>query len=267
MPTSPLKRRPAVRTNYDLLAAHYDENPYRQKDTDPLLRQFLAERGLDAAQLVALDMGCGTGNQLAANWQAWPQAKWFGLDLFAGMLKQAVTKAGTAVWIQGDNALPPFRAGVFDYISNQFSFHHVRDKVGMVRGVYRLLKGNGRFTMTNVVPRQMPNWIVYQFFPEAYAIDLRDFLPLEALVGLLMQTGFVNVRVETEHWTQPHDLHDFATAVQQRHHYSQITTLSETDYQVGWQRIQTALAKAPAALDSEICLMTLTANKIVKRET
>jgi len=263
MPTSPLKRRPIIRTNYDLLAAHYDDNPYRQKEADPLLRQFLTERELEAAQLAALDMGCGTGNQLAANQGEWPQAQWFGLDLFAGMLHQAATKTRAVAWVQGDNALPPFHTGAFDYISNQFSFHHVRDKVGMVQGVHRLLRGNGRFTMSNIVPRQMPNWIVYQFFPEAYAIDLSDFLPLEALVGLLTRSGFVNVRVETEHWVQPHDLGEFATAVQQRHPYSQITTLSETDYQVGWRRLQTTLATRgrPAQLNSEMCLMTLTADK------
>ena len=267
MPTKPLERRPGIRTNYDLLAAHYDDNSYRQKEADPLLHRFLAERDLDAAQLVALDMGCGTGNQLVANRQAWPQAHWFGLDLFAGMLRQGIAKTDAVSWVQGDNVLPPFRAASFDYISNQFSFHHVRDKVGMVRGVYGLLRPNGRFSMTNIVPRQMPNWIVYQFFPEAYAIDLYDFLPLAALVGLLERNGFVHVQVETEHMVRPHDLREFATAVQQRHPYSQITTLAETDYQVGWQRVQSALAEAggrPMLLDSEVCLMSLTADKAGK---
>lgn len=256
--------RADVRTNYDELAAHYDEHPYRQKEVDRQLQQFLAERGLSADELIALDMGCGTGSQLAVNSRAWPQARWVGLDLFAGMLQQGLPKARGVNWVQGNNAQPPFRTACFHYISNQFSFHHVRDKTGMMRAVYRMLRGNGRFTMTNIVPHKMPNWIVYQFFPETYATDLRDFPSVEGLVMMLQQIGFSHVHVETEHWIRSHALRDFANEVQQRHPYSQLTTLSEIDYRAGWQRLQIALAQAntePVWIDSEMCLLTLTADK------
>ena len=136
------------RVNYDPIAHTYDNGPHRGKECDPHLLAFLAEWEETAVPLRILDLGCGTGSQLIANQAHMPEAAFVGLDLFAGMLQQAQLKSTTIHWLQGNNAALPFADGSFDYVSNQFSFHHVQDKTGMIAGVYRLLRDNGRPTPT-----------------------------------------------------------------------------------------------------------------------
>ncbi len=136
------------RINYDLIAHRYDSGPHRGKEVDPHLLAFLAERGESGVAPTILDLGCGTGSQLVANQTHLPRATFVGLDLFAGMLQQAQPKSQTVYWLQGNNALLPFANTSFDYVSNQFSFHHVQNKAAMIEGVYRVLKENGRPTPT-----------------------------------------------------------------------------------------------------------------------
>ena len=64
----------------------------------------------------------------------------------------------------------PFRSESFDFISCQFGFHHLPDKAGMVREVFTVLRRGGRFVMRNPCPQEHPDWLYYEYFPEAQAI-------------------------------------------------------------------------------------------------
>jgi ubiquinone/menaquinone biosynthesis C-methylase UbiE len=153
------------RVNYDLIAQLYDE-PGRDYDIDPDLVEFLREKtDPQFSHLRILDMGCGTGKQLAANHDKIPNMQSVGLDLFHGMLLQADKRCAGINWVQGDSANPPFADDSFDYITNQFSYHHVQDKNGMISAIFRVLKPRGRFVITNLDPWSMPGWIVYTYFP------------------------------------------------------------------------------------------------------
>ncbi len=111
--------------NYDQIAHIYDE-PGRDYDADPDLVKFLHERvDLQSPPVHMLDTGCGTGQQLTANRNRFPEAQMIGLDLFHGMLEQARRRCVSIQWIQGDSINPPFTHNSFDYITNQFSYHHV----------------------------------------------------------------------------------------------------------------------------------------------
>ncbi len=77
------------RVNYDLIAHLYDE-PSRDHVADAQLSRFIHEHPeLDLSALRVLDMGCGTGKQIAADHDQWPGMRLNGLDLFQGMLQQA----------------------------------------------------------------------------------------------------------------------------------------------------------------------------------
>jgi ubiquinone/menaquinone biosynthesis C-methylase UbiE len=100
----PLKQR----VNYDLIADLYDE-PGRDYGADTNLVEFLDQKvEQQPSQRHVLDMGCGTGKQLAANHDKLPGLQAFGLDLFHGMLLQAQKRCANINWVHGDSAKPPF---------------------------------------------------------------------------------------------------------------------------------------------------------------
>ena len=111
------------RVNYDAIAHLYDE-PIRDHTVDENLARFLAVHRPDVSARI-LDMGCGTGKQLAANRPHFPGVSMVGMDLFAGMLRQAQRRGQGVVWVQADNMAAPFADHSFHYITNQFSYPHV----------------------------------------------------------------------------------------------------------------------------------------------
>ena len=252
------------RVDYDRVATRYDAGRYRSKATDPELVAYLEDRaGLGAERAVVLDVGCGTGNQLVADLDRFPGLRMVGLDLFHGMLREAVGKADRIGWVQGDGARLPFADASFDYVTNQFSFHHVQDKASMLRDVFRVLRPGGRFVMTNIDPRGMPGWAVYSYFPATWERDLVDFLAQEEVECLLGSSGFVRVKVTKDHSEPEQDLVEFARAVRQRV-VSQVALLSEADYVEGLRRVQGELLRDPGRampVPSELCLITITADK------
>ena len=252
-----------MRVNYDLIAHLYDSGPHRQKEVDPHLLAYLAAQGETAVMPRILDLGCGTGNQLIANQAHRPKAYFVGLDLFAGMLRQAQAKSETIHWLQGTNAALPFTAASFDYISNQFSFHHVQDKVGMLKEVYRVLRGNGRFVMQNIAPHKMAGWIYYHYFPAAQALDFAHYLTVGELQSLLQEIGFVNIQLEYNHFHYEQDLVQFLALAQDRVAASQLIAIADADYERGLAQLAADVAHNPpiTTFNSETCLITLGADK------
>lgn len=252
------------RVNYDLIAHQYDGQPYRQKAVDPDLLAFLAQRKKPLSEISILDMGCGTGNQLAVHRPILPAAMLVGLDLFHGMLRQAVPKSNQVHWVRGDNAAPPFPDRSFDVISNQFSFHHVRDQHAMIYAVARLLRPGGLFIMDNICPRRMPDWVYYRYFPDAYPVDLRDFMPVPELAALLEAAGFVEVHLAYTDIDESIDLRKFLESIRDRLHCSQLIALSDVQFHSGVQRIVLDIEAAggeTAYRQSRICLLRLRAKK------
>jgi ubiquinone/menaquinone biosynthesis C-methylase UbiE len=169
------------RVDYDHIAHLYDE-PLRDHPVDPQLVDFLQERALGPMDTTRiLDLGCGTGKQLTANHAAFPQISTVGLDLSHGMLRIARARCPNVRWVHGDASRIPFRSQSFDYITNQFSYHHIHDQPGFVCEVFRVLKPGGRFVMVNIDPWSMDRWVIYRYFPQARSLDHQDFLTGECL--------------------------------------------------------------------------------------
>lgn len=251
------------RVNYDLIAHRYDE-PGRDYNTDPNLVKFLSERTDDHTDsLRILDIGCGTGKQLTANYNDFPEMPMTGLDLFHGMLQQARKRCKAIKWIQGDSTAPPFGNNSFDYITNQFSYHHVRDKNRMMTSIFRILKPNGRFVITNLDPWAMPGWILYTWFPTSRQRDLSDFLPVDELTDLMQKTGFCNVSVRCSHSRSEEVLNDFLKYASQRHRTSQLMAIQDNEYESGVSKLRDCVAKLGSdfRVSSEICLVWITGDK------
>jgi ubiquinone/menaquinone biosynthesis C-methylase UbiE len=230
---------PPQRLNYDEIAAHYDE-AFRDYAPDPHLIAFLAERpDLDPTPIRVLDVGCGTGKQLAADRHRLPSLPLVGLDLFRGMLHQAQKRGVGIHWVQGDGARQPFPAATFDYATNQFSYHHAVDKVGVFAEVYRVLKRGGRLVLLTIDPWAVPEWYIYRYFPAAQTRDQVDFFSTAALRDHLHAVGFAAIRTELfAPAQQERTLQEVYTFCRQRHRTSQFLIISDAEYQQGLARIQ-----------------------------
>lgn len=253
-----------ARVNYDQIAHLYDE-PVRDHGVDQQLVRFLAERPDLAIECVrVLDVGCGTGKQLVADHVTYPRLACTGLDLFAGMLAIAQRRGPEIGWVQGDAARLPFASAGFDYLTNQFSYHHVEDKRAFIAEVFRVLRPGGRFVLVNIDPWQMPAWIIYQFFPDAAALDHQHFLRAESLADLMRLAGFVKVRVTHGHRVTHESLGDFLRYARQRYRASQLMAIGDGAYQAGLQRIERTVdqsGRKQATAASESCLLTIQADK------
>jgi ubiquinone/menaquinone biosynthesis C-methylase UbiE len=250
-----------TRVQYDRIAAQYDTQPYRQKEVDAHLVAFLRGRPSDASAAAILDLGCGTGSQLVANRPHLPEAPMVGLDLSHGMLAQARQKAPDILWVQADSSQPPFPDGSFDYITNQFAFHHVRDQEAMATAVFRLLRSGGRFVLTNIAPQEMRGWVYYRYFPAALDLDLRDFPARDSLLALLHQAGLTRITCDLHRMSAAQDLRQFLETVQRRDTCSQLLVIADPDYEAGVRQITHDLQQGCREVPTEFCLLTLCATK------
>ena len=252
------------RLDYDRIAHLFDE-PLRDHEVDPHLVRFLAEdaqrRGPGASML---DVGCGTGKQLASNRAAFPNLRMIGLDRFAGMLKIARARCPTVTWVHGDGAALPFRSTSFDYVCNQFSYPHVHDKPSLIAEIFRVLKPRGRFVMTNIDPWSMPDWAIYRFFPEARRLDEQDFLPVHEFAGLMTASGFDRVTTERTRSGVRESLRGFLDYASARHRSSHFMAMSDAAYGAGIRRIKEALdtTEDPSeTFDNDVVLVTIAGQK------
>jgi ubiquinone/menaquinone biosynthesis C-methylase UbiE len=255
-------RRPQ-RVNYDEIAHLYDE-PVRDKGVDAHLLELLDERPARRAHGIRiLDTGCGTGKQLTANRQAFPDELMVGLDLFHGMLRQARRRCPAVAWVQGNNVRLPLKDASFDYITNQFSYHHVPDKPRLIAEIGRVLSPGGRFVMTNLDPWSMPGWLGYTYFPTGRQRDFEDCLPVEEFAALMTAAGFSNIQISRQHWWEKESLKHFLEYASQRYRTSQLMAISDDDFKAGIARLTEDIGKfgGDADVDSEICLVTIVGDK------
>ena len=243
------------RTDYDAVAPRYDSQPFRSKNPDPLLREFLDERGPASI----LDVSCGTGNQLAAN-LAWPEVRFaLGLDASRGMLEIARGKSANAAFVQASGDLLPFRDGAFDYVSHQYAFHHIPEKARLVREVFRVLRPRGRFVLSNISPRGMRDAALYRYFPESLEQDLLDFPEDEAIAAMFRAAGFSNVSVSAQRHETQRPFGEIAAELRDKSSCSELTLLSDEAWQRGLALLDAEMNRiGPAALVATCwCLLSV----------
>jgi len=252
------------RVNYDLIADLYDE-PLRDHQADLYLSKFLYDLPQNGAPVLRiLDMGCGTGKQLASNKRKYPSITLVGVDKYRAMLKKAKKRCSSVSLVQADNSSMPFSDSTFDYITDQFSYSHVLDKNRLFPDIYRILKSGGRYAMTHIDPWSMPNWLIYKYFPESRQCDFNDFLTADNFMDRMMQAGFVNTKVTREFKNEMISLSELLDYASQRHRTSQLMIISDQSYENGLATIREQKKKFGDSykMESELCLITITSEKI-----
>lgn len=133
----------------------------------------------------------------------------------------------------------------------------------MIASIFRILRPNGRFVITNLDPWSMPEWIVYTYFPTSRERDLSDFLPVEELTALMQKTGFCDLRVKYKPERREEKLKDFLAYASQRHRTSQLIAIPDHDYEAGVAKLTANVASlgVDSHVVSEISLVQIVANK------
>ena len=253
-----------ARVDYDTIAHLYDERS-RDHEVDAGLLAFLAARGAnDGDGTVIVDVGCGTGKQMAANRAPLPKARLIGIDRSHAMLRIGRGRCPSARWLQADGPFLPLASASVDYATNQFSYPHIGRTGALLAELLRVLKPGGRFVMTNIDPWSMGGWLIYRFFPAARQRDYQDYLPIERFVALMTTAGFENVHARRREFTREEPLAGFLAFVSERHRASQLMVISDAAYAAGIQRIRDLIrgdTRGDAVMTSEIGLVTITGDK------
>jgi hypothetical protein len=114
-------------------------------------------------------------------------------------------------------------------------------------------------------PHEHPDWLYYEYFPEAQTIDLQDFWSPDTIVSTMRETGFVAISVESEHIRFDQDLRVWLDMVQRRDLNSQLMAISDRAYQGGIARLTRELAdgSAPPVRTDHLCVITIRGDRLI----
>lgn len=135
-----------------------------------------------------LDIGCGTGNYLAA--LAAKGLRFYGVDPSETMLEKARQKNTEAVFIQSKAEDIPLDDSMFDGAIAMFTFHHWSDKVAGLKQINRVLKPGAKLVFLTFTGDQMRGYWLKEYFPEMMKRSWELVPELPGMAQLLHQSGF-----------------------------------------------------------------------------
>jgi SAM-dependent methyltransferase len=241
-----------VRTaNYDSIAAGYDRR-YGLHDYAGARQTLLNFLAAPAPATSVVEVGCGTGHWLGEiRSAAAPPALVAGLEPSVQMIARAAAAAPHARLVRAAAERLPWRDATFDRVYCVNALHHFSDRTRFFAEARRVLKpGGGLLTVGKDPHADRDTWWVYDYFPETIAIDRQRFARVRTLRGEMAAAGFA--------WAESFECdrieagiaaaEALATGVVDRAYTSQLTVLSEPEFDAGVVRIREADAAAGGRL-------------------
>lgn len=183
------KKATSDHLDYYRVSRDYDYSRRAGKETAQLLVKLLRP----FTNAFVLDVGCGTGNFLVE--LANLPAHLVGLDISAGMLKEAGVKTSRVVLVRGDAVFMPFEDEAFDAVYCIQTLHHIPDKRRFMSEVYRILKNKGRFIIQSCSHKQLETFWFYHYFPRGLEVDKKRIPDFEEIQDLLIGAGFKRISI------------------------------------------------------------------------
>jgi ubiquinone/menaquinone biosynthesis C-methylase UbiE len=175
--------------NYDTIAREYA--PHRQLNPE-VLRSLIEKTGITSSSRV-LEIGCGTGNYIAALERAIGCPCW-GIDPSAKMLATASGKSPTIRLQTGKAEQLGVADKSFDLIFSVDVIHHVSDRAAYFREAFRALPPGGQvWTVTDseeIIRRRQPLAV---YFPEMIEVELQRYPSVAEMRRLMEEAGFRNL--------------------------------------------------------------------------
>jgi ubiquinone/menaquinone biosynthesis C-methylase UbiE len=239
--------------DYDRIAGRYDHR-YDLHTYAGVREALLSFVGSESVSAV-LEVGCGTGHWLAEIWGAEaPIERPFlaGVEPAAGMLARAREAAPAARLVRARAEALPWQDGAFDRVVCINALHHFADRASFLAEARRILKPGGALMSIGKDPHaDRDSWWVYDYFPETVGIDRERFARVRILRGEIAKAGF--------DWTESSEVDRIealtpasialATGVVDRAYTSQLTVLSDEEFEAGISRVRDANAAAGGQLD------------------
>lgn len=148
------------RQHFNNQAKEYDENTsFAYSFAGKLSCEDVRVYVKDMAFEKLLDIGCGTG-WLIANLAKEHNAQFDGIDISENMLEQAKSKnISNATFELGQSDSLPYADETFDIVTCVQSFHHYPDPEKAMREVFRVLKKDGLYILSDTGWGGLGAWI------------------------------------------------------------------------------------------------------------
>ena len=194
MPASPPRtQRPRRTAFFDQWSNTYDDSRLQAFTYRPIHEAMIRSlRSSDSDDPLhdVLDLGCGTGQFLVSLASEFPHTTIHGIDLSAGMLREASTRAPDEVGlVRGDAQLLPFADDSFDAVTCSESFHWYPDQEGALHQVSRVLRPGGRLLIASIAASTAAGDRALRRWSSVAGQPLRA-LPPRRLRNMLERTGF-----------------------------------------------------------------------------
>ena len=232
-----------AQVDYDRIAPTYNQRfaAGRRQGTAVALVSLARQLGAQRT----LEVGCGTARWLSDLAAIVPEL--FGLDLSAGMLRQAQLRSVSLHLVRGDATKLPFPDATFELVYCVNAIHHFDRPRAFISQARRLIKPGGALAVVGTDPHgRRDSWYVYDYFRGTYETDLERFPSGNRLVDWMTAEEFVDIQswqVERiiDHKQGREVLSD---PFLRKNACSQLALLTDKAYRAGLQRIQKALKRA-----------------------
>jgi ubiquinone/menaquinone biosynthesis C-methylase UbiE len=227
------------RVNYDLVAQDYDAR--YAASGPPGIESTLRDLTREARARSILEVGCGTGQWLAC----FPyDAKVFGVDLSTEMLQRARGCNSHVQLIRAHANELPFHDNRFDFLYCIHALHHFDDPERFINDSIRLIHQGGTLAIIGMDPSAgRDRWYLYDYFPGTHESDLDRYPSRKAITKWMMKAGYQNIdswtvsRIQTVYRGRE----VFSDPVLNKNATSQLTLLSDEEFDAGMSRIEKSL--------------------------
>jgi SAM-dependent methyltransferase len=229
--------------NYDQVARTYDK---RYEETQYAgIEQALLQFVDSPLGLQVLEVGCGTGQ-----WRGVLRkygVRVTGLDPSAQMLARALGMVPGVQLVRGQAECLPWPAESFDRVFCVNAFHHFTDKIAFLAEAQRVLRPGGMLLIVGLDPHSgIDRWCIYDYFEGTVEIDKRRYPSSGSIREWMRIVGFedcatrevqyLHARLPAREALERGQLDKAVT--------SQLSVLTDEEYQRGIGRIQTEIKRA-----------------------
>lgn len=198
-----------------------------------MLRNLISTAGLSSTSTV-LEIGCGTGNYLAALNESVDCRCW-GIDPSEAMLAEAKKRLPKAQLLHAAAERLDLSADQFDLLFAVDVVHHVADRPRAFRKCHRVLRAGGKLCLVtdspSIIRRREPLAV---YFPETVPVELARYPTPDTLKTELRDAGFSGItEVEVEFSSPLTDIEPYRAKV-----YSSLRLISQDAFERGMERLE-----------------------------